>query len=95
MDLNARRRKRRLFSINRVLLGLDKKIENCTSEDELKNLQSHLNDLVGQVDASVERGLISQEGFEFFSFTWQAVSDHINNKAEELAKSSSPRARSK
>ena len=90
MDLNARRRKRRLFSINRVLLGLDKKIEHCTSEDELKNLKSHLNDLVGQVDASVERGRISQEGFEFFSFTWQAVSDHINNKAEELAKSSNP-----
>ena len=36
----------------------------------------------------LETGRISQEGFEFFSFTWQAVTEHINNKAEELAESS-------
>jgi len=90
LDLNARRRKRRLFSVNRLLLDLNEKIEDCTSEVELKALKTKLNHLVEQVDKGVESGSISQDGFEFFSFTWQAVSEHINNKAEELAETSSP-----
>ena len=86
VNLNARRRKRRLFSVNRLLLDLNAKIDDCTSESELKDLKRRLNRLVDQVDKGVERGRISQEGFELFSFTWQAVSEHINTKADELAK---------
>ena len=95
VDLNARRRKRRLFSINRVLLDLNKEIDDCTSENELKDLKAHLNNLVEQVDMWLETGRISQEGFEFFSFTWQAVSEHINNKTEDLAESSSTAGKNK
>ena len=89
VNLNARRRKRRLFSVNRLLLDLNAKIDDCTSESELKDLKRRLNRLVDQVDKGVERGRISQEGFELFSFTWQAVSEHINTKADELAKAPS------
>ena len=86
VNLNARRRKRRLFGANRLLLDLNAKIDDCTSESELKDLKKRLNHLVDQVDKGVERGSISQEGFELFSFTWQAVSEHINTKADELVR---------
>jgi TRAP transporter TAXI family solute receptor len=85
LQLASRRKKRRIDDYNRSVLHLGAEAPDLTDLEQVRASQNRLFEIGGQVVDDAEVGLISPEGFDFFSFTWEMVNDRVERREQELS----------
>ena len=68
-----RSRRLRMGDFNERLMEIAQAARNCSARDKLLEHKNHLMDILGEVVNDLDAERVSQEEFEHFSFTWQAV----------------------
>lgn len=63
----------RMGGFNKRLMGISAAASRETSPSSLAEHKQQLMDILGEVVSDLDREKVSQEEFEHFSFTWQAV----------------------
>ena len=69
----VRSRRMRMHVFNQQLMKIASAMRNTSDESSLLDSKNQLIDILTQVIGDLERERVSQEEFEQFSFTWQAV----------------------
>ena len=80
LRLATQRRKNRLDEYNRQLLVVWKEAEVTDDRGHLLQQRETLMGVLGKVVDDAEEGRITAEGFNIFSFTWEAVYESIRDK---------------
>ncbi len=80
LRLASQRRKGRLDAYNRELLVLYDEVAAADERERLLRQQSKLMEVLGRVVDDAEEGRITAEGFNIFSFTWEAVHEVVRDK---------------
>ena len=68
-----RSRRLRMGDFNVRLMEIAHSARNCSARHQLLEHKNHLMDILGEVVSDLDAERVSQEEFEHFSFTWQAV----------------------
>jgi hypothetical protein len=86
LQLTSRRKKRRIDDYNRSVLQLGAQAPGLADLEQVRASQDRLFEIGGQVVDDAEVGLISPDGFDFFSFTWEMVNDRVERREQELSR---------
>ena len=76
----VRSRRMRMHIFNRRLMEISGGARNESDVDELLQCKHQLMDMLEEVVVDLEREKVSQEEFEHFSFTWQAVDALVRDR---------------
>lgn len=68
-----RSRRVRMGDFNERLMEIAQAARNCSARTQLLEHKNQLMDILGEVVSDLDAERVSQEEFEHFSFTWQAV----------------------
>ena len=68
-----RSRRLRMGDFNARLMEIAQSARACSAREQLLEHKNHLMDILGEVVNDLDAERVSQEEFEHFSFTWQAV----------------------
>jgi TRAP transporter TAXI family solute receptor len=93
LQLVSYRKKRRIDQYNNNVLVLYGKAREEGDTASLERMRDRLMDILGDVVDDAEEGRVTEEGFNFFSVTWSAVSEAIRDRltaARETPAASAP-----
>jgi uncharacterized protein len=79
------RRKNRADEYNLELLGVLELLEGQPSRTDLESARTRLLEVLKRVVAALDRDQISPEGFQSFSFTWEAAMAQLRHRETTLA----------
>jgi TRAP transporter TAXI family solute receptor len=82
--LNSRRKKRRIDQLNRSILTLGFDASDLDDPKQIRARRQRLFEIAGRAVDDAEAGHISPEGFDFFTFTWNAVDKRLAEREREL-----------
>ena len=85
LQLGSRRKKRRIDDCNRTVLRLGAEAPRLADVSQVRASQDRLFEIGGRVVDDAEIGLISPEGFDLFSFTWEMANDRLRRREQELS----------
>jgi hypothetical protein len=75
-----RRRKVRVSDYNMQLMAIAEEARDCVSSETLYKLRDRLVQMLQHIVRDLEKDRVSQEEFEHFSFTWQAVDTVVRDR---------------
>ena len=76
----VRSRRMRMHDFNRRLMEMATKVRGEDGAEVLLQRKHELMDILEQVVSDLEREKVSQDEFEHFSFTWQAVDALVRDR---------------
>jgi TRAP transporter TAXI family solute receptor len=75
-----RRRKVRVSDYNMQLMSIAEEARDCVSPKALYKLRDRLVQMLQHIVRDLDKDMVSQEEFEHFSFTWQAVDTVVRDR---------------
>lgn len=84
--LSSGRKRRRIDRYNRLLLGFGADSARIDDVAEIQARRERLFEIAGSAVDDAEAGLLSDEGFSFFTFTWNMVNGRLDEREIELGR---------